>query len=284
MKVSLIAEQYHVEQFLGRGSTGEVYLVKDQNNIRVALKLLRDFNASRKRQATQQFENEFHILSTLRHPLIGEIYDFGLDKKLNKVFFTMPYIDGTDLAQATRNLKLEIALSYFLQILRALDYLHAQGITHGDLKPNNILVRDHRICLIDFGYAAYQGREAKGTPLFMAPELFDGQPHTPATDLYALGVTLYHCLTEQFPVQSDSNRELITLKRHFNPNALDSIAKSLPTYLLRILERLLATDPQDRFCSARDLYLHVMEKMNGTLTRIVPEEQTQYHHISPLTI
>lgn len=284
MKVSLIAEQYHVEEFLGRGSTGEVYLVRDKNNTHVALKLLRDFNASRKRQATEQFENEFRILSNIRHPLIGEIYDFGLDKKLNKVFFTMPYIDGSDLAFATKNLKLEITLSYFLQILRALDYLHSQNITHGDLKPNNILVRDHRICLIDFGYAAYQGREAKGTPLFMAPELFDGQPHTPATDLYALGVTLHQCLTGKFPHQSHSNRELIHLKKDFQPSQLDLDTKSAPKFILRILERLLASDPQDRFCSARDLYLHVMEKMNDIPTQTNVEEYAHHQQAIPFTI
>lgn len=252
MTIEVVADRYRIVRALGHGATGQVFLVEDEAYNLLALKLLRDFNASRKRKAMEQFENEFKILSRLRHPMIARILDYGLDRRLNKVYFTMPHIEGCDLAIATDHKSVSYCLMLFRQILKALDDLHTFGITHGDLKPSNILVRqDDQIHLIDFGYADYQGFEARGTPMYMAPELFQGERHTPQSDLYALGVMFYFCLIRHFPFRAESTHDVIHQKlcetahiQTFNPGIKAS--------LYRFIMRLMAQNPDHRFSSASD--------------------------------
>ncbi len=250
MTIEMVADRYRIIRALGRGATGQVFLVEDEAKCLVALKLLRDFNASRKRKAMQQFENEFHILSRLRHPMIARILDYGLDRRLNKVYFTMPHIEGCDLAAATEFKSESYCLMLFEQILKALNDLHGFGVTHGDLKPSNILVRqDNQIHLIDFGYADYQGLEARGTPMYMAPELFLGEPHTPQSDLYALGVVLYYCLVRQFPFQASSTLDVIDQKL-CGTSQLQTFNPGISSSLHRFMLQLYAHDARDRFASA----------------------------------
>src|SRR3989338_4982426 len=139
--MELIAKKYRVLKTLGHGAMGDVFLVLPPRGDPVALKLLKTMESKEDSNALSQFENEFKVLKKLAHHNIGRIYDYGYDEESAKVFFTLPWLKGTDIYQYTKNFTFEECEALFVQTLRAINYLHQKGIFHCDLKPGNIYIR-----------------------------------------------------------------------------------------------------------------------------------------------
>lgn len=218
-----IAKRYQVISLLGVGGMGGVYRALDRLTGRhVALKRVelipsprppteRDSGrspgtpSSARRTFQLALAHEFRTLTTLRHPNIVSVLDYGFDSN-REPFFTMELLERPrTLLQATQNTSVPEKLSLLAQLLRALIYLHRHGIIHRDLKPSNVLLVDGKqglvVKLLDFGIASHRGSEVEvsGTLMYMAPELLAREPPSPASDLYAVGVLLHQMLFGRAP-------------------------------------------------------------------------------------
>ncbi len=259
--------RYDVVGQIGRGGMGTVYeAIEREHGTRVALKTLTSVDPDRLRR----FKHEFRAVADLAHPNLVPLYELGCDDDL--WFFTMERLEGVvDIIEWIREAptiedtaaalppsidKVRIA---FAQLVRGVHALHRAGLLHLDLKPSNVLVdRIGRVVVLDFGLVrsiegGKRGRvhdledsTISGTPGWMAPEQFDGQNLSEATDWYAVGLLLYLGLTgvPAFPTSSPS---LTRRARQF------TVAKSpaergceVPFDLGALLDALLRTDPAER--------------------------------------
>ncbi|MCB1034175.1 MAG: protein kinase, partial [Acidobacteria bacterium] len=151
--------------------------------------------------------------------------------------------------------------------LDALDTIHAAGLIHGDVKPANVMREEGgRIVLMDFGIGLDRSRTgavgSSGTPLYLAPEILEGAPATPGSDLYALGVLLFFLVTGQYPVTGASLSELRQAHRTGRRRLLRDLRPDLPRDFVEVVEKALAADPQQRFRSAGE--------MEGALEGVFP--------------
>jgi serine/threonine protein kinase len=209
-----------VVEKIGEGSFGEVFRAFDPVLSRdVALKLLRPQYVASFR--AKNFINEARSLAKIRHPRVLAVH--GADMDNGRVGFWSDYLHGKTLSAT--DLKAESSIMDLTEaIAEALDVVHEAGLIHGDVKASNVFVNaDGHITLMDFG--ASSGHDLKseviGSPLMMAPELFSGQLKSEASDIYALGVMIYHLATGQYPVKGNNLAE-IALAHHRNESARES--------------------------------------------------------------
>lgn len=262
---------YKVLSKLGSGGAGLVYEVERADGVfrkRFALKVLRQGILSPSSYAA--FQAERQILARLDHPNICGIVDGGTSPE-GWPYLVMNLVKGlpvTDFAKA-RHLHLHDRLALLLRILRAAAYLHGAGLTHGDIKPANILVDETgEPRLLDFGIARFSGapgavtEELYFTPLYAAPEQFLKQCATEASDVYALGVIAYELLTECHPFQAAADsRDVAILKKAVTEQQAPAPSQALPgkvwKSMLRgdldaILRRALSKTPAQRYRTAAE--------------------------------
>lgn len=255
-KKKTIDGRYVVLRALGKGMSGEVLQVKDCDGIK-ALKLLNElqFHVSRA-EALANFKKEFTILKELNHPNVARILDFGYEKAWRKYFFTSEFIDGPDFQSACAGRSPEDVEGFAVQALRALHYLHARGIHHFDIKPQNVLVAKsedaaEKVKIIDFGLAGFVAPHKKiGTPAYMAPEILRGEPPDHRADLYSLGVMLYKAFTGVNPFAGKTLKETSDLHLNFRPNPPSNLNAEVPKHWDHILARLLEKNPGRRYAEA----------------------------------
>lgn len=252
-----IDRRYQIIKKLGYGMSGEVYLVKDHDGEK-ALKFLNQvqMNVSRD-EALKNFKNEFSILKELNHPNIAQILDFGFDEETQKYYFSSELVDGTDLFSACRHQSVDVIEKIFIQVLRALNYLHSRGIYHFDIKPQNILVHlkdgvPETAKIIDFGLAALQkqGNKKVGTPSYIAPEVIVGGVMDGRTDLYSLGVAFYKCFVGENPFFHKDYKVIFDRQKNLIPKNPSEINHLVPKYLDTILQRMLKKKPIERYPQA----------------------------------
>ena len=200
-----LGERYELEDILGEGGMGTVYLATDRKHGRkVAIKTLHpDLTTG---IGPQRFEREIHLTAGLQHPHILPLMDSGVAGPF--LYYIMPYVRGKSMRhrmQEHGSLGEEETVSIARDVLEGLEYAHRRGVVHRDIKPENVLLGEDHALLTDFGIAKVvaeaEGEErltrtghAIGTPAYMAPEQFSGEV-TPSTDLYSLGVVMYEALT-----------------------------------------------------------------------------------------
>jgi Tfp pilus assembly protein PilF len=240
-------------QRVGGGSFGEVYRAFDPTLQRhVALKLLipttmhpHDEGAAVVREA--------RAMARLRHPNIVPIY--GVDRHAGRVGFWSDFIEGETLEDlvATRGaMGAREAAAIGIDVCRAVGAVHAAGLVHRDIKAGNVMREaGGRILLMDFGLSQEHGSgdSSSGTPLYMAPELFEGQPATIASDIYAIGVLLFNLLTRQYPIRGANQRELRVLHANGSRRTLLDVRPDLPEPLVRVVETAIDPIPEKRFAS-----------------------------------
>ncbi len=265
----VIARRYLVQRELGRGGMGRVFAVLDllENRQPLALKILRAEKVGKRLKLLDSLRGEFAALVHLRHPNLCRVYEFGVDED-NQAFFTMELIDGVDLFETGGRLEPDRLLEVAVGVLRALDYIHARGYIHHDLKPENIMLRRgvggaDRVVLTDFGLAHHQKtiglreqevrRTAPGTVNCLAPEILSGITYDHRVDLYALGVSLYYAATGAFPFDADDDREVIRQHLALPPRPPTELNPSLPDPLEHLILRLLAKRPDRRFRDANSV-------------------------------
>lgn len=266
----IVQGKYRLEQKLSEGGGGVVWEAVDPDDHHIALKFLKWSPTKSREEVADRFKNEFAILKTLAHPNIAQIYDFGLDTQSGLYFFTSELLTAGDFRKLV-GAPIPVLEEMLLQALRALEYLRGNKLLHLDMKPHNLLLRRNdntqSLALIDFGLATFRPPDRPGgSPNYMAPELISRRldddlkifypPPDHRTDLYSLGVTFYHCLTgvQPFAVKNDAEKLDImeTLRRHLEhePPPPSTHRPEIPPYLDRIIMKLMARHPDDRYPSA----------------------------------
>jgi serine/threonine protein kinase len=256
---SILVQRYLILKVVGRGGMSAIYQALDMkmDRKRVAIKEMSQQNLddTERQEAMARFQQEAHLLGTLKHPNLPRIYDaFGAG---GRSFLVMDYIDGKNLLQMLQEigkpLPVDQVLHYADQLCDVLAYLHAHHppIIFRDLKPTNVMVtQEGHIYLIDFGIARFfkegqpQDTIALGSPGYAPPEQHGSGQTSPRSDLYALGATLHCCLTNRDPYYS-SERFSFAPMRQFNP--------FVPNELDQLVMRLLSLDETRRPASALEV-------------------------------
>ncbi len=238
---------------VGRGSFGDVYKAREPRLDRiVALKLIRASAKTPEREA--ETLREGRLLAKVRHPNVATVH--GAAGADGRVGFWMEFLEGKNLAEILAEkgrFEPREAAEIGIALCRALAAVHAQGIVHRDVKAQNVVrENDGRIVLTDFGVGrdatVHQTEEPSlsGTPLYLAPELFEGKPPSPASDLYALGVLLFYLVTGEFPITGSSFDELKAAHQGRKRRWLKELRKDLPGSFVAAVERALDRDPEKR--------------------------------------
>jgi len=242
---------------VGHGAFGEVYRAWDPRLARdVALKLLRRGDRFQSAEESAAID-EGRLLARVRHPNVVTVH--GADRIDGRVGIWMEFLHGStlsDLVRSTGRFSAEEATRIGVDLCGALAAVHEAGMLHRDIKARNVLrERDGRVVLMDFG-AGHEEEDVTsaasraGTPLYLAPEIIAGQPATAQSDIYSLGVLLYHLVTGDYPVQGASTRELYDAHALGTRKPLRDARADLPDAFVEAVERALRHDPRARYRSA----------------------------------
>jgi serine/threonine protein kinase len=255
--------QYRIKSVLGRGTMAWVFKAKHLGLGRpCALKIMDPDLVARQPSIREQFWAEARAAANLFHPHVVTIHNLGCVRGFH--FIEMEYIRGGQTLRESlvREGPLDPvrASTVARQVVLALGAAHEAGLVHRDIKPANVLLTpDGRAKLADFGLVrrlddlADGGAPLAGTPTFMAPELFRGTPASPRSDIYALGVLLFHTLSGRLPFAAESVGQLIALHQNQPVPDLRQIAATVPDALVDIVVKCLAKSPADRFATAHEL-------------------------------
>lgn len=250
---------------LGRGAMADVYLAQQCSLHRqVAFKVLKSHLATDPVYIAR-FQREARAAASLVHANIVQIHDIGCIDGIH--FIAQEYVQGQNLGQWIRRHgppNARQAVGIIRQAAAALAKAAEQGIVHRDIKPENIMItRDGDVKVADFGLArlpdAREGVDLTqvgitlGTPLYMSPEQVEGRPLDPRSDIYALGVTCYHMLSGAPPFQGETVLSIAVQHLKKEPKPLAEVRPELPAVLCRIVHKMLAKDPRQRYQSARQL-------------------------------
>jgi serine/threonine-protein kinase len=268
---------YELTRKLGQGGMGAVYVgVHRTLQTPRAIKVLLPHEVDE--GVVERFVREGQISASLRHPNIVEIYDVGEEDESH--FLVMELVEGDSLLHLLRRtgaLPLERAVHLLRQTADALDYAHARGVVHRDVKPSNIIVgSDDAVTLIDFGIARAldESRLTRvgvvvGTFEYMAPEVVTEGGGSPGADRYALGIVAYQMLTGRVPFTGESAHSIMYRQVHDPPPPPTEYRPDLPPAAEEALLRQLAKSPDDRFPSAQAF----VDALGAPLARPHPETQ-----------
>ncbi len=246
--------RFVLERRLGRGAAGTVYLARDTLlGSTLALKVLhRDLFGDR--EVRERFRRELVLARRVTHPGVCRIHDLHEDH--GTTFLTLEYVPGDTLAaliHAHGKLDAERTLHVLRELAPPLAAAHAAGVIHRDLKPGNIMVRDDgTVSILDFGMATAddlqritQAGRTVGSLRFIAPEVWEGKAATTSSDLYAVGVTLYACLSGRLPYDAQTPAAMFdALKRP--PPSLCELAEVHPA-VEAVVRRAMSRDPKKRY-------------------------------------
>ena len=253
---------------LGKGGMGSVYKAYDETLGRtVALKVMQQ-SIGQDRAFVEQFLQEARALAAINHPNIVQIYSYGEEN--GQPYIVMELIDGGRLdhiQEKQKSLDELFVLQTATQVIRGLQAANAAGMTHGDIKPANILYdRAGNAKVADFGLARFKGEKPKpgevwGTPYYVAPEVVRGQAPNAGSDIYSLGGTLYHVLTGEPPFNGETVTDTVLLR--FKEPAPDPrvYKNSLSFKTASILLRMLEADPFARYPTYESLLKDITDAL-----------------------
>jgi serine/threonine protein kinase/tetratricopeptide (TPR) repeat protein len=255
-----LADRYTIERVLGQGGMATVHLAEERKHKRkVAIKVLKpEFSAS---VGAERFLREIGIAARLSHPHIVPLIDSG--ESDGSLYYVSPYVPGGSLRdRLSREKKLPVddALRIAHEVGAALDYAHRNGYVHRDVKPENILFADDHALLADFGIAHVVASTvdepltlsglALGTPEYMSPEQASGETDIGvAGDVYGLACVFYETLAGQPPFKGATARATMAKQVTEKARPLRTLRPDAPAGFERVLERALAKDPAERYCT-----------------------------------
>ncbi|MEG0571219.1 MAG: Stk1 family PASTA domain-containing Ser/Thr kinase, partial [Oscillospiraceae bacterium] len=233
----------------------------------VAVKILKDEFLSNE-DFKRRFRNESKAIAVLSHPNIVKIYDVGFSDQIQ--FIVMEFIDGITLKeyiQQQGTIKWKEAVHFCVQILRALQHAHDNGIVHRDIKPQNImLLQDGTIKVMDFGIARFARETGKtisdkaiGSVHYISPEQARGEATDEKSDVYSIGVILYEMLTGSLPFDGDTPVGIAIKQMQMEPAMPRSVNPSIPEGLEEIIIRAMQKDPELRYQSAAEMLRDIDE-------------------------
>ncbi|MHB8629843.1 MAG: ATP-binding protein [Aggregatilineales bacterium] len=298
----VIGNRYLLTEKLGEGGMGKVFRAVDRlTGKAIALKQVTtadsDTAATWPDDSTDMrlsLAREFQLLSSLRHPNIIGVLDYGFDDD-KQPFFTMDLLEAAQtVVEAGQRQPIEIKVDLINQILQALTYLHRRGILHRDLKPNNILAANGQVKVLDFGLSLARGQtevqeEIAGTLAYLPPEALLGKPLDETSDLYAVGIIIYEMLTGAHPFGSGNPNEMVQNILTSKPDLSrlqtgeSEHASNAPTpgelvgvalyaeqraALVMFVETILSKDPSARYSDSQT----ALQALNDAIGRPLPPE------------
>lgn len=298
--VTFAGDRYAVESLVGAGGGGRVYRARQvELNRIVAIKVLRrSTHANDEATFEKRFRREAETLARFHHPNIVQIYDFGTTES-GQLFLAMEFVEGPRLSDLIKQgpMTLSDTLPLILQVCEGLRYAHGLGAVHRDLKPGNILIREHgggrQVKLVDFGLVKLVDQESSithegyvlGSPHYMAPEQIRGEGIDHRVDIYALGVVLFRCLSGGYPFKKTGIAA--TMMGHLNDPVprLREVAPDvdLPAGLEELIARCMQKDPNDRFDTVDAIVerLHEWVEPSSTTLRSGPSTVSRTGSIAP---
>ncbi len=269
----IVDTRYELRRLIARGGMGLVFEAHHRFTRRaVALKLLPDEHRAQK-EMRGRLLREAHALTTVRHPHVVEVLDAGVCAE-HGPYVVMEMLDGRTLdgiLASRRRLSIADAVQVARQVCDAVAHAHARGVVHRDLKPSNFFVArneigEETVKLIDLGVAAVaeeqlqytdrkltQAHEVLGTPEYMAPEQLWGREIDARTDVYAIGMSLYECLTGEVPYLGTYPEVLVQVSNAPSPPSVRDKRADVSPALAVVIETALEKEAADRFQTAVEL-------------------------------
>jgi serine/threonine protein kinase len=256
---ALLANRYRLDERVGGGGMGEVWRATDEVLGRtVAVKVMRP-ELLEEPGFADRFLAEARTMATIKHRGVVAVHDYQGDS--SGAFLVMEYVEGEALSRRLHRfgrLDPVRTMTLIAQAADALQAAHDKGVVHRDIKPGNLLVTaDDMLVLTDFGIARSAASTPLtatgaviGTPSYLAPEQVLGKPATPLSDVYALGVVAYECLTGRRPFDGENPFDVAMKRLREPPPAMTG---DVPTAVLAVVERTLAADSAQRWPSAAAL-------------------------------
>lgn len=291
----IIADKYQIVEILGMGGFSTVYKA-EQTSLRraVAIKILHAEFVD-KPDKIRRFQHEAETISTLVHSNVASVYDYGVLPQ-GQPYLVLEYAPGKTLAAVLNEIKVlppERAVDIFIQCCDGVAVAHSKGIIHRDLKPSNIVLLEaeggvengvEHVKILDFGLAKVisgdgsgsehltMTGEVLGTPAYMAPEQCMGSAMDLRTDIYCFGCVMYEALSGKLPLAGESSYEV--MHKHINetPITLSKCGVSVPPRLVRIVDKALQKDPDDRYQSfeeLKDALMGVEPKLSSEIRAIL---------------
>ena len=266
VRVRTTMGQYQIVGLLGEGGMSQVFRAVDMNLGReVALKILHQALSSDS-ALTAMFEREAKLTASIVHPNVVKVFTVGNDH--GYFFIAMELVNATSLEQLIVSkgaLSESEVLAIALDVTNGLKAAHGEDLIHRDIKPGNMLVTGEGTAkLVDFGLAVQQGgqdesEELWATPFYVPPEKLDGESDTFKGDIYSLGATLYHALAGKPPFEANTSsmEELKEIKKSVVD--LKSTAPGLSKPTIRLVEKMMAYAPADRFQSYEEVISQIEE-------------------------
>jgi len=254
---------YQIVAQLGAGGMATVFKAyQPKMNRYVALKILPRF-FSKKPEFVRRFSQEARLIAQLEHPHILPVHDFG--ESDGYTYLAMRLVEGGSLSDLLKNhgkLELDKINRIITQVGEALDYAHKKNVIHRDAKPGNILIDEFKNCLLtDFGIAKIIETTSNlthtggilGTPTYVSPEQGSGKPIDSRSDIYSLGVMLYHMIVGDVPYKADTPMGVIYKHIHDPLPLPRKQVPELPESVERVVLKALAKNPDDRYSTVSEL-------------------------------
>ncbi len=268
----IVLQRYRLEERIGEGGMGTVFVARHIHlDTRVAVKVLHPAMGIDHRTREARFLREAQIVATLRHPNVIRLIDYGFIDELDRTpCIVMELLDGPSFDEVLVEQgaqPFEVALEVCIAAASALSAAHANAVIHRDVKPANLVRASDGIRLVDFGVALPAVDELRlsnvgeilGTPLYLAPELLLGAEASCASDLYALGVTLYEIVCGRPPFIGPDLRALVTsIQSGAPPLRVPAGLPALPGTFRQLVAKLLSLAPDRRPPSAAHVLAYAL--------------------------
>lgn len=259
---TILDDRYRVTGRLGHGGMSEVYEATDIISRRiVAVKMIRE-DVMKNPLNFRRFENEATIAASLRHINIVQVFDHGTIE--DRPYIINEYISGQtlkDVLDLNNKLSMQEAVSVMIQLASALQYAHARGVIHRDVKPQNLFIMpDGLIKLGDFGIAESENvvneegtKDIIGSVQYLAPEISTGKPASPQSDIYAAGVTFFELITGHVPFDGDNSVNIAVAHIREKFPSPKKFIPYCPKEVERIINKATAKNLKQRYKTAGEL-------------------------------